>query len=74
MPFRFICSYCKALLLEAGDEILRYQTPRNAKRRDAILSPIEAFITHKIGDTCPKCGHKLSRLPVGVEVKAYGKG
>lgn len=68
MPFRFICSQCGAILHECGEEILRYQSSRNASRLDSLTPPIEAFIAHKIGDKCPKCGRRLAKKPLKVEV------
>jgi len=67
VPFRFVCSKCGATLLECGEEILRYQTIRNTSK-NTLATPIEVFISHKIGGTCPVCGRKLSAKPVKVDV------
>jgi predicted RNA-binding Zn-ribbon protein involved in translation (DUF1610 family) len=66
LPFRFTCSRCGATLLECGEEILRYQTSRNAQKTPE--PPIEAFIRRKIGVRCPKCGKKLSPKPLSIEI------
>lgn len=68
MPFRFICSKCGSVLLEAGEEILRYQTTRNACRHGQNTPAVEAFIARKIGRLCPFCGHKLATRPLNIEV------
>jgi len=67
VPFRFVCSKCGATLLECGEEILRYQTIRNTSK-NTLATPIEVFIRHKVGGTCPACGRKLSAKPVKVDV------
>jgi hypothetical protein len=73
LPFRFFCSRCGATLYECGEEILHYQTSRNAIK-SPVEPPIEAFIRHKIGFRCPKCGRKLSAKPLSVEVFPIKKG
>lgn len=55
MPFRFVCSQCGTLLLE--DEDLPFNVGDYLK--DVIS---------RIGEKCPKCGHKLQIPPVNVEV------
>lgn len=69
MPFRFLCSQCGTVLYECGEEILRCQTSLNASKQELTLSPIEAFITHKIGEKCQKCGRKLAKKPINIEVQ-----
>ncbi|MEM2254982.1 MAG: hypothetical protein QXD73_05305 [Candidatus Bathyarchaeia archaeon] len=68
MPFRFYCSGCGFLLYECGDEILHYQTSRNASKNELGVSPIETFIARKIGDKCPKCGRRLAKKPIKIDV------
>ena len=57
MPFIFTCSQCHAVVLKASfDELMYSETVENIVRR-------------KVGNKCPKCGHKFSFPFVKVDVK-----
>ena len=72
MPFKFYCDNCGALLIETEDlHIIVYQSTRHYKNRKRPI-PMSEYIERKIGNHCPKCGHKLSMLPQKVEVTIKG--
>jgi hypothetical protein len=68
MPFQFYCRKCGALLLEVGEELIRFHSSCNSRKCNSYQASIERFIIRKIGDKCPHCGNKLSTKPTKIEV------
>ncbi|MEM3618676.1 MAG: hypothetical protein QXK47_06375 [Candidatus Bathyarchaeia archaeon] len=67
MPFQFYCSGCG--FCSASVEWRFYAIkPAETSKHKLSIQPIEASITRKVGEKCPKCGRRLAKKPIKIDV------